>query len=342
MKPYDTTFTPWLMLTCALAACQGLVDDSGQDESEALEDGGVLQSAEGQRDADVNTSETIQQSDDTEETGNNDRSANDDSADSEGDTVDLTTPDRSNPNRSDSNRSNSDDAVDTTTSSGASTTSIPPLDDVVTTAIVGSSDTDGSTADTVNDGPSDDSDGNNVDAGSTDTYAGTSGNPTTTNPTGTSNSNPPDPDSVAPAIRASTMAEQLADNDLLPFADTLNEADTIAHVALMQSFDGALGGCEACHVSDYSVWTAQKYVSLHMWADMMTNLRFKDGGVLFCDSCHQGQARFLDRSDSDAVTLWMQINLVDKLERVDGEPHGCETCHGEPANYELIDAWSEN
>ncbi len=72
----------------------------------------------------------------------------------------------------------------------------------------------------------------------------------------------------------------------------------------------------------------------------MTKLRFKDGGLLYCDSCHQGQAQFLDRSDLAAVGLWMQINFVDQLERVDGLPHGCETCHGDPLNYDLISDWS--
>lgn len=150
----------------------------------------------------------------------------------------------------------------------------------------------------------------------------------------------PDPTTVAPAIRTSKLGNELSSNGLLPFAATLGQADNVAHVPLMRGFEQSLGSCSDCHAADYARWTPQKYVSLHMWEDIVTKVKFKDGGVLFCDSCHQGQAKFLNRSDPAALERWMQVNLVDRLERVDGKPHGCETCHGDPPNYELLAAWS--
>ncbi len=71
-------------------------------------------------------------------------------------------------------------------------------------------------------------------------------------------SDDPDPSLVAPPIRASALGDMLEDSDLLPLPSTLDDADEIAHVPLMHSFEDSLGDCASCHVEDYALWTPQK------------------------------------------------------------------------------------
>jgi hypothetical protein len=146
-----------------------------------------------------------------------------------------------------------------------------------------------------------------------------------------------------PPIRASLLAQDLinAGFDPLNLPLLLDEADQMAHVPLMHSFNASLGDCTSCHEADAAVWTAQKLITRHMWEDILSVLVMKDGSPLYCDSCHQGEVLFLDRSDPAALEVWMQENMVDKLARRDGQPHDCATCHGEPANYDLLTLWAQ-
>jgi hypothetical protein len=121
----------------------------------------------------------------------------------------------------------------------------------------------------------------------------------------------------------------------------LDDANEQAHVALMQTFSGSVGACETCHGGDFGAPTDNKTITRHMWEDIVARFELADGGLLYCDSCHQGQARFLDRSNREAVELWMQENMVDKLVRRDGQPNSCASCHGDPPNYDLTSKWLE-
>lgn len=75
-----------------------------------------------------------------------------------------------------------------------------------------------------------------------------------------------------------------------------------------------------------------------MWDEWVSGLRFKEEeNLLFCDSCHQGKADFLQRDEHTAA--WMQENFVAQLRRADGTDVTCATCHGQPHQDELLDAW---
>jgi hypothetical protein len=155
----------------------------------------------------------------------------------------------------------------------------------------------------------------------------------------------PPPPNKTPAIVASKEADEMRGvgldaRALPPFA----VSDKQAHFFVMQSFARNLGGgCEGCHVlSDLPLLTPNKHVARHMWDDILGKLVMKDGSPLYCDSCHQGKAKFLDRSNKDSLMVWMQANMVDKLARRDGARHDCTTCHGQPAAYDLIARWKVN
>jgi formate-dependent nitrite reductase cytochrome c552 subunit len=78
-----------------------------------------------------------------------------------------------------------------------------------------------------------------------------------------------------------------------------------------------------------------------MWQHFVKKLELADGNPLWCDSCHQGRAAFLDRGDDDALAAWMNANFVGKLARSDGGQHACATCHGSPFDGHFLDAWQK-
>ena len=57
------------------------------------------------------------------------------------------------------------------------------------------------------------------------------------------------------------------------------------------------------------------------------------------DSCHQGKSAFLTRDET--LGKWMEANFVKGLVRVDGQPHACATCHGEPFNGDVFGTWAK-
>lgn len=117
--------------------------------------------------------------------------------------------------------------------------------------------------------------------------------------------------------------------------------------AVMASFTIALGtNCAGCHAGsgtalDYKAETANKKIAKSMWNDYVAKLQKKEGGAIYCDSCHQGKLEFLDRADTRSLGAWMKENLVDKLSRKDGAAHACATCHGEPFNGGILEAFGK-
>jgi hypothetical protein len=145
-----------------------------------------------------------------------------------------------------------------------------------------------------------------------------------------------------PPIRGSLLVQALTNGGLNPstLPTTFAAADQQAHVTLMHGFADSIGNCDSCHSSaGYAVVTPQKKIARHMFEDITTKLRLKSGGVLWCDSCHQGKRNFLDRSNLDSLKVWMQDNFVDKLERKDGQKLECATCHGEPFDGDFVGKW---
>ncbi len=111
---------------------------------------------------------------------------------------------------------------------------------------------------------------------------------------------------------------------------------------VMGTFTRALGfACTDCHDrQDHRAPTRAKVVAVRMWNEMTRPYAALDGGgAVYCDSCHQGRGKFLDRSDKKALSAYMSDNYAGKLKRADGKDVECETCHGEPFEGKFLSTW---
>ena len=151
--------------------------------------------------------------------------------------------------------------------------------------------------------------------------------------------------SVSPEI-VSTLRAAGFELDALPELESLHETGHPRMRAIMKTFTIALGTtCDGCHVAkaatddEFRIDTPRKKVARQMYARFVGELQKKGGGAIYCDTCHQGSIRFLDRSNTDGLRTWMQDNLVDRLERKDGKAQTCAGCHGEPFAGPMLDAW---
>ena len=110
----------------------------------------------------------------------------------------------------------------------------------------------------------------------------------------------------------------------------IEKLDPRALRGVMKLIAKSLGvACTDCHEEgDFGAPTPRKRIAAHMWNSFAAGLAMKGGGPLFCDSCHQGRNKLLDRRDESALRAWMDRAFVADLRRTDGQEHGCETCHG--------------
>jgi hypothetical protein len=146
---------------------------------------------------------------------------------------------------------------------------------------------------------------------------------------------------IVPSQLAADLTAAGLDIRRLPKLESLPDA-TLHKV--MKTFTKALGvQCNGCHdTSDYSATTPQKIIALNMWDEFVLGLKTKDGSAFYCDSCHQGQKDFLDRSNHQGLANFMSANFVGKLQRVDGQTHDCSTCHGNPFQGDIFkDIWHD-
>ncbi len=167
----------------------------------------------------------------------------------------------------------------------------------------------------------------------------------------TSSASPPVAPAVAPPVVVmrplgpTAMLPELVAIGLDPRRlPTLERMDPEKLRKLMPSFNRALGvQCTACHIADdFHASTRNMKISRHMWNDFVRGLATLDGAPVYCDSCHQGRTRLIDRHDKKALARWMQAELVDKVGRTDRKAHGCETCHGDPYEGDIFDKlWSK-
>lgn len=141
-------------------------------------------------------------------------------------------------------------------------------------------------------------------------------------------------------LQSSSLVAALADAgvDLSqpPALDALTRAQ---RKAVMSSFTQALGvSCTGCHVEGhFDQSTPRLRAAEKMWNDYVRGQSLADGSPLYCDSCHQGQATFLDRSNEKALQGFMRENYVEGMRQRDGSAVTCATCHGEPFNRDLLD-----
>jgi hypothetical protein len=147
----------------------------------------------------------------------------------------------------------------------------------------------------------------------------------------------PIPTGMGPALEAAGL-----DPAALPPLDQVSDQ---AMPSLMMTFNQSLGlQCNDCHASDYAQVTPRMRIARNMWDRYARGLQFSDGSPLYCDSCHQGTATFLSRGDpapDGPMGHWMRANYVNPLARVDGAPHDCSTCHGDPFHADFLDSWAQ-
>jgi hypothetical protein len=138
----------------------------------------------------------------------------------------------------------------------------------------------------------------------------------------------PEMKSIAPTAMATELRQIGLDPAALP---PLNKLDARTLRDVMNTFTKALGvKCTYCHEKDFKAPTPNKKITAHMWDDFTRALALDRDGALYCDSCHGGRARILDRQNVVVLGDYMQSNYVEPLRRVDKKEHSCETCHGEP------------
>jgi hypothetical protein len=143
-------------------------------------------------------------------------------------------------------------------------------------------------------------------------------------------------------VTASTMVADLQSVGLdLKALPPLNKLTSAQNKKVMSTFSKALGWtCKDCHgTGNFEVSTPNKKVTNHMWNEYVRGATHASG-ALYCDSCHQGKAEFLDKSDKKALSAWMDQEYTKKLKR-DGKDVSCATCHGEPFNPEIIAGWKK-
>lgn len=141
-------------------------------------------------------------------------------------------------------------------------------------------------------------------------------------------------------LRPSKMIEDLKalglDPQKLP---DLGKIDLARKKKLMPLFQRSMGytSCAGCHVEgNFAQVTRAMQITSAMWKHYLVELREDKGGALFCDSCHAGQAKVLDRRDKKALAKFMTENYEAKLSRADKKDLGCTTCHGEDMQMKII------
>jgi hypothetical protein len=130
--------------------------------------------------------------------------------------------------------------------------------------------------------------------------------------------------------------------DLRALPSSLDGLSAAQVDVVMRSFVTSLGiDCKGCHdpTSD-AASTERLRIAARMWSDFVVARRFADNRALYCDSCHQGRATFLERDDTHALGLWMERYFRDGLALVDHRPNDCRSCHGTPFDPSFLNAWA--
>ncbi len=141
------------------------------------------------------------------------------------------------------------------------------------------------------------------------------------------------------ATKYAAELKKLGFDGVKPMPD-LEKMDLAAKKKLMPLFTKALGytECTGCHAADgdYRTSTRNMKISRKMWSQFVAATRDEKGGLLFCDSCHNGATKILNRVDHKAVGAFMHSNYVAKITRADKQENGCATCHGTPMEPDII------
>jgi hypothetical protein len=155
---------------------------------------------------------------------------------------------------------------------------------------------------------------------------------------------PPGPSSTASGgtpIGPSKLAEEVKKAGIdIAKSPSLEKMASGDKKKLMPFFVKALGmkDCSGCHasLSDYKTVTRNMQLTRGMWTHFVAQARDASGGTMFCDSCHVGSAKILNRSDKDAVKKFMQAEYVGKLKRADKKDMECMSCHGDAMDLDIF------
>jgi hypothetical protein len=147
-----------------------------------------------------------------------------------------------------------------------------------------------------------------------------------------------------PAIRPSTLLAKLTEAGLdpkaLPPMSKLSKTQRVVH---MQLFRESLGiPCGECHqTGNNKAETRRTKIARKMWDEYVVKLTMANGEPVFCDSCHQGKVKTLDRTDRKALAQWMDENFEHGLKQKDGSEHGCESsqCHKDEGD-QFLTKWA--
>lgn len=142
-------------------------------------------------------------------------------------------------------------------------------------------------------------------------------------------------------LRASAMLEDVKkiglDIKKLPEFDKMPLAQK---KKLMPLFQKAMGfaDCQGCHVKDdWKAETRNLKITRGMWKHFVVAVRDEKGGPVFCDTCHDGSPKNLDRSDHKAMEKFMEDEYEHKLTRADKKEMECTTCHSDSMEMKIIE-----
>jgi Cytochrome c7 and related cytochrome c len=134
-----------------------------------------------------------------------------------------------------------------------------------------------------------------------------------------------------PTPTPTTMAADLEALALDPrHLPPIEKLDPRALRGVMKLIARSLGAkCLDCHQEgDFGAPTPRKKIAARMWNEFVAALEFSsDASPVFCDSCHEGRTRQLNRADKKALAAWMEANFVGKLKRKSEGPFECASCH---------------
>lgn len=163
---------------------------------------------------------------------------------------------------------------------------------------------------------------------------------TTATPTATASTPPPAAPPSQPIVASKLAADLKAIGLDLNKLPSLEKMPLATKKKVMPLFQKALGyeGCNGCHAEgDFKKETRNLKIARNMWNSFVVPLREEKGGAIFCDSCHNGKPKILNRSDMTAVGKFMEAEYEDKMSRADKKSHSCGSCHGDPFEPKIQD-----
>jgi hypothetical protein len=96
--------------------------------------------------------------------------------------------------------------------------------------------------------------------------------------------------------------------------------------------------CTGCHVEgDMKAKTRNRDIAAGCWKTFVAPMRDDKGGPIFCDSCHNGKNKILNRADVESLKKFMETEYEHKLTRGDKKENACSSCHGEALELKIFD-----